>query len=129
MGNLLTLKFWFSLRPGAPTPLALKIFLALIIFLLVAAIAFKIAAIIYRKSLYRGIWLKFSSFSLTNGILGMILLFLFYEQVYFLAARFWFIVWLVSMGVWKYFIFKRILKIPEEREKWKKEMEYRKYIP
>ena len=52
MSNLLTLSYWFNLRPDQLTPLAQKLFIAFFVILIILTI---ITAILKKKgSLYRG---------------------------------------------------------------------------
>ncbi|MDD5031557.1 MAG: hypothetical protein PHR36_00750 [Patescibacteria group bacterium] len=128
MGNLLSLKFWFNLRPDALLPVYQKIFiffvLALIVFFLFCRFFAK-----RKRGLYTSFWRRLESFSLANTFIGLILLFFNYEFVPFLSARFWFLLWAIFMLTWLVFIAKSLLKIPENKKKLEEEREYKKYIP
>ncbi|MDD5291274.1 MAG: hypothetical protein PHZ04_04155 [Patescibacteria group bacterium] len=128
MANLLSLKFWFNLRPDALLPVYQKTF---IIFVLVLIIFFLFHRffIAKRGGLYAFFWRQLSSFSLANAFIGLILLFFNYEFIPFLSARFWLLLWAVFMLVWLIFIAKSLLKIPEKKKKFEEEKEYKKYIP
>ena len=69
------------------------------------------------------------TFFLTNAGLGLLLIFFNYEMVPFLSARFWLLLWAVSMLVWIFFIYRIVIKIPEKRERLEKEKEFKRYIP
>lgn len=128
MGNLLSLKFWFNLRPGALLPIYQKTFvisvLALVVFFLFCRLLTS-----RKKGLYTSFWRRLESFSLANAFIGLVLLFFNYELVPFLSARFWLLLWAALMLSWLVFIVKSLLAIPERKKKLEEEKEYRKYIP
>ncbi len=129
MGNLITLHFWFNMRPGSLTAFSQTVFL---LFMLALAILYFFCWLIKkqkRKSLYNRIWRKLSSFSLTNFIISIFLLFFTYESLPFLSMRFWFMLWFLGMFVWMVFIIKEVLNLPNIKAEMAKEQEYKKYIP
>lgn len=128
MQNLLSLQFWFNLRPVPLLLIYQKILIALIIIL---AVSFFISWIIKakKKNLYTIFWQKLNSFSLINCFIGLILLFFNYELIPFLSSRFWFLLWGIGIIVWIFFIFKILKTIPEKRKQITSEKEYKKYIP
>lgn len=128
MGNLFKLKFWLDLRPPQLLPIYQKIFVGFIIFLLVFAVisyffGFK------KKGLFSSVWRKLYSLSLSNFFIGLFLLFVNYELIPFLSARFWFLLWAIIILVWLFFVLKTLVKIPEKKKKIEEEKEYKKYIP
>lgn len=127
MKNLLTLNYWFSLRPEALQPLAQKLFLALLVLILLAGVAFFFLK--RRSSLYRGLFRRLYNFGLTNFLIGLFLLFFNYEAVPFFSARFWLGLWLIGMLVWLIFIFRQLRAIPEKKKQIAKEKEIKKYLP
>ncbi|RMD59012.1 hypothetical protein D6821_02125 [Candidatus Parcubacteria bacterium] len=130
MGKFLTLNYWFNLRPGMMVPTAFKIF---ILFLVVLATAALINGIIRRWMIEGGPYKKLSqrlgSFLSTQLVIGLVLLFFVYEEVPFLSARFWFLLWGASMLVWLFFIIKFACRIPELITEQKKKEEFEKYLP
>lgn len=128
MGNLLSLKFLFNLRPSALLPIYQKTF---VIFVLALVVFFLFCRLLTgrKRGLYTSSWRRLQSFSLANASIGLILLFFNYELIPFLSARFWLLLWAVFMLVWLVFIAKSLLKIPEKKKKLEEEREYRKYIP
>jgi len=129
MGNFLTLNFWFDLRPEVFTGFSLKIVLGFILLLIVLAVVTGIGKKRWVKSLYSGLWNSLYYFFLTNAVIGLVLTFFNYEMVPFLSARFWFLLWGVSLAVWLFFIYRTIIKIPQKKARLEKEKEFNKYIP
>ncbi|MDD5071274.1 MAG: hypothetical protein PHQ42_00895 [Patescibacteria group bacterium] len=128
MGNLLSLKFWFNLRPGALLPVYQKTFVIFILGLVVFYFFCRFF-IGRKKGLYTFFWRRLQSFSLANAIIGLVLLFFSYELIPFLSSRFWFLLWAIIMLVWLVFIVKSLLTIPDKKKKFEEEKEYKKYIP
>ncbi len=129
MGNFLKLDFWFGLRPGAFIGSSLKLILGFIVLLIILTIMASIGRKKWSKSLYAGFWQSLYYFLFTNSVVGLVLTFFNYEMVPFLSARFWFLLWGVSMIVWLFFIYKIIIKIPQKKQQLEKEKEFKKYIP
>jgi uncharacterized membrane protein YbhN (UPF0104 family) len=127
MTNLLTLKYWFDVRPESFIPLARNLFVAFLVLLLVAGIVF----MIYRKKSGKNkiLFNKLYDFCFINLVLGFLLLFFNVQQIQFFSARFWLLVWLAVMIVWVINISKRIKKIVSHREERRKEEEFKKYLP
>ena len=128
MGNLLSLKFWFNLRPGALLPIYQKTF---VIFVLALIIFFLFCRLLAgrKRGLYTSFWRRLQSFSLANTFIGLILLFFSYELIPFLSSRFWLLLWAALMLSWLVFVAKSLLAIPEKKKKLEEEKEYKKYIP
>jgi hypothetical protein len=127
MNNLLNLSFWFDLRPPALIPVFNYIFIGFILFLIILMIvSFKFKN---KHKVYKGVLISLYNFSFTNTIIGVILLFFNYQRVPFLAARFWFLFWAILILVWLFFIYKKLKKIPAQREKIVAQEEFNKYLP
>jgi len=127
MKNLLTWHYWFNLRPDSLMPLAQKLFIALFLILIAAAI---ISAILKKKgSIYRGFLKRLYNFCLSNSLIALLLLFFNYEQVPFFSARFWLGFWVIIMIIWLGFILKSLGKIGTQRKQLEKERELKKYLP
>lgn len=128
MSNLLSLSFWFNLRPDILMPIYQKIFIGFVIFLAICSLVSWLISS-KKRNLYTFFWRKIYSFSLINFFVGLILLFFSHELIPFLSARFWFLLWGLSMAVWLVFIFKTLAVIPKKKKQIEKEREYKKYIP
>lgn len=127
MTNLLTWRFWFTLRPEALTPQIQQCFIWLLITF--AVIAILIAIIKRRGGIYRGLFNRLYGFFLSNAIIGLIILFFNYEMVPFFSARFWFGLWALVMIVWLVLILKKLKTIPLQKKQKEQEQELKKYIP
>jgi hypothetical protein len=127
MKNLLTLNYWFAIRPESLVPMADKIFLAVIALLLISTIAF--AFLRNKPGIYRGFAKKFYTFSFSNSIIGLLLYFFNYEAAPFLSSRFWLALWLIGMAAWKISILSHLKDIPGQKKKLEQEKEFNKYLP
>jgi len=127
MHNLLTLNYWFNLRPEILTPLAQKLFLGFIGLLIVLAVVTGLLKT--RGGLYRG-WLKrLYTFFVAQIVIGLVFLFFDYELVPFFSARFWLALWGLAMLVWLVFILLSLKKIPEKKKSLVNEAIKNKYLP
>ncbi len=126
--NLLSFKFWFTMRPPMLLPIYLK---ALIFFIVVLGISIFVFSFLTKrkKSIYNRILRKLSNFCLGNVVIGLIILFFSYEMVPLLSSRFWFLIWGIEMAVWLFFIFRITREIPKKKEEMEKDKEFKKYIP
>lgn len=127
MDNLLTLNYWFALRPESLIPLAFRLFVGLIVLLIIITIIASINK--KKKRLYRRFWRKTHAFAFTNTILGLILIFFNYESLPFFSSRFILGLWVLGMLVWIVFILMSLKVIPEKKEELAREQEYKKYLP
>ena len=127
MNNLLTLSFWFNLRPPAMLDVFNYSFIAvLFLFLFLSILSFYYKK---RKKIYKSFWLKFYDFSASNLIIGLFLWFFSWQEVPFLSARFWLIIWALLIILWFIFIYKHLKKIPIKLQKIEEEQKFNKYIP
>jgi amino acid transporter len=116
------------MRPGSLLPIYQKALVIFIVVLVVAAVIFSFIRK-KRKGLYSKVWRVLRGFSLSNAIVGLIILFFNYEMVPLLSARFWFVLWGIEMIVWLFFILRMAREIPKKKEQLEKEREFKKYIP
>lgn len=127
MKNLLTLNYWFDLRPESFSALGQKLFFGFVIILGILAL---LSAIFKKRAgIYRGLLKRLYGFCLSNAIIGLILLFFNYEMVPFFAARFWLAIWLIIMLIWLFFILKGLKNIPAQKKMREAEKELKKYLP
>lgn len=127
MSSLLTLTFWFNLRPGSMSGLSRNIILAFILLLLVAAITFFILK--RKKTSYRQTYNSLYSFSLTNGLIGSLLLFFNYEIVPFFSAYFWYLLWFITLIWWSVVIVIKFIKTRLKKKDKVEIDEIKKYLP
>ena len=128
MRNLLTLQYWFNSRPNALEGGAQKFFLVFLLALLIGCFVFQYLKT-KKKGPYLKTWKKLQSFSVTNLIIGLFLLFFTYELVPFLSARILFLIWGMGMIVWLVLIGRTFFEIPKIKEEKIKEQEFKKYVP
>lgn len=127
MKNLITLNYWFNLRPETLLPYAEKLFLGFLVLLLLAAIITGILK--KRPSIYRGLIKRAYIYSLSNLAIGLVLLFINYESIPFFSARFWLGGWIIIMIIWLIYILKGLSIIPQQKKQLEQEKEFKKYIP
>jgi hypothetical protein len=72
---------------------------------------------------------KFFTLSWVNFLVALSLIFFNSQLIPFFSSRFWYVIWLAGVLIWKIFILLQFFKIPEKRRQLEKEMEYKKYIP
>ncbi|MFA5854634.1 MAG: hypothetical protein WC866_06205 [Patescibacteria group bacterium] len=109
---LLSWSYWFSLQARELMPnvkLALLVlFGALVVFGLVAA---RLAKKKSSSMLVVEGGKRFASFGLWMGITGLMLVFFTHELIYFFAARFWYLVWLIAAVWWLIAIVRFLLVV------------------
>ena len=128
MNNLLSLSYLFNMRPGSLHFSGMMVFLVSI--LVFIAIIFLFTIVKKRKNnIYFKVWRGLNSFAITNLIIALFLLFFEYEEVYIFSARFWLLLWIISMLAWIVFIIRDYRKIPEIKKEHAKNQEFKKYIP
>lgn len=129
--RVLDLRFWFTLRPsplGEKTAIVVAVGFAA---LFVAAIVLNFLAKTKKQNpplakLFKKIGKMFS----TMALVGFVLLFFSYEQIYFLGGHFWFLFWLVGLVVWAVFIALYAVKgMRREKEELEKKQRFMKYLP
>jgi len=127
MNHLFTLSYWFDLQPESLAPLGQQMFTGFLILLVIlAVISFVIKT---RKGIYRGFFKRLYAFSLTNIAVGLLLFFLNYESVPFLAARFWIAIWFLAMLARLIFMFMTLKSDSAQKKEREKEEERKKYLP
>ncbi|MDP3899956.1 MAG: hypothetical protein Q8Q23_02635 [bacterium] len=127
--NFLTLKMWFSMNPGALTPLFRNVLIGLIIFFALLLIVSWRQQKKLGRDLYVKVWRSFFNFSVTGLIIGALLFFFTYEGAAFFSARFWFLIWFLIHAVWLYTIYRRLKKLPAIKKELEEKREFNKYIP
>lgn len=75
-------------------------------------------------------WLRLFYLFTSMGLIGLGYLIFAWQGVTLLAARFWLIIWLITVIVWLIFIgIYMFSKVPKLRAKIKKQRNFEKYIP
>ncbi len=127
MNNLISPSFWFNLRPPAMLTIFNYIFIgSLVLLLIISILAFYFKK---RKKTYKSFWLKLYDFSASNLIIGLFLWFFSWQEVPFLSARFWLIIWAFLIIFWLIFIYKHLKRIPINLKKIQEQEKFNKYIP
>lgn len=125
--NLLSLSYWFELIPGPLGNSGKNAFIALILLFLLASV---LTILLKKKgSIYKKTLIRLYNFSISNFVIALVLLFLRYEVVPFLSARFWLGIWFISSIIWLYYISLPIKDLRERKDEEKKKQELKKYIP
>lgn len=125
--SLLSLPFWFNLRPGSMPANYRNVLIGIVIFLIISAVIFFILK--KRKGFYKKVLINIYDFSISNAFIALLLLFFNYELVPFFSARFWFLIWLITSIIWLFYILKALKKIPEKIKKSEVKDEIKKYLP
>ncbi len=128
---LLSFGYWFSIV-GAPfNPMVENV----ILILMAASIVFGIAVAVYRKMQktldkpMRKILSRFSAMCLTAGFSGLLLYAFYFEHIQVFSMHFWWIVWFVVIGWWKYDIWKEYKKMHVDAATAKERANYEKWLP
>lgn len=128
MKQIFSLKYLINTSPGGFSLTSYKLFAIFFVLL----ILIYITTIFLEKrqmGLYFKILKKVRSFSLSNLLIGLALLFFSFELIPILSARFWYVIWLALMIFWIYLIIKEYLKIPDKKQKIIEAKEFKKYLP
>lgn len=128
MGNFFKISYWFNMNPGSLEPKMLVAFVAFLLFLLAAIFICGIIRKRHAGLMYK-IYDRLQGFAIGNLLIGLLYLFFTNQLIPVLSSRFWFLVWLIGMGVWLFFISKDIKKVPAMKKQREQEEEFKKYIP
>jgi len=132
MYPLFTLSYWTSLLPP-PTFDPLFIFVAGVEFggaLVLSFILFVLAKKKHEKIFWAKAAPKLGHLLAWYGVLGLLNLWLAYEQVYLWGARFWLLALFLGALIWLGFILFYIFrKMPKEKEAYEEKERIRKYLP
>jgi hypothetical protein len=124
------LRHLFNLRPEAMTQRAIIILTVIFGLLLILGIAAKMIQPKTKDGLKIKGYRRLTHLGLAMGILGFVYLFFAWQGVALLAARFWLLLWAISLAVWGAFIAKYLLKdVPKLRRDIENKRKFDKYIP
>lgn len=119
--------FWFNQRPGLLIPLWRNTLIAVLAILLALAIT---SFILKKKSgIYAKLWDRIFNLSSTNLFIGLVLFFFNAELVPLLSARFWYLLWVIGMGIWTFFTVRYAMTLPQKKKEFEKRREFEKYLP
>lgn len=124
--------FWFNLQPDALSASSEQIlFIFFAAFVILGAIT-RILARHRRKDDKHlvAIYKKVGQLLLTMGIFGLLIFFFAFERLYFIGARFWFLLWGIGLVVWIVQIVRYAkVTVPAKREAQQKGKEQERYMP
>lgn len=124
--------FWFELQPDALTPSSEQMLFIFFGALVILGAITRILARHRRKddkhlvAMYK----KVGQMLLTMGILGLTIFFFAFERLYFIGARFWFLLWGIGLIVWIVQIVRFAkVTVPAKRQAQLKGREQERYMP
>lgn len=128
--RLLDLNFWFALRPNAPTGRMVLAAVAVFAVFLVLAFVLKIVARIKKQNpLLVKLLKKISKMFSTMALVGFVILFFSYEQIFLLGSRFWFLLWSAGLVAWiVVIVLYAVRKMPKEKNDMEKKNKFLKYL-
>lgn len=124
------LRHLLNLRPEAMQTRAMIILLVIFGLLIILGVASRLAVEKIKDGLKVKAWRRLYHLGLTMGITGLVFFFFAWQGVALLAARFWLVIWLVSLLIWLGFIGKYwFLEIPKLRSEIEHKRKFEKYLP
>ena len=117
MNNIFTLSYWFNLRPVFFVNWASHLLLLFFILLFAGGIFAKMYVVKYKvdKLLKKGIR-RVGDSLIVMSLVGFILYFFSYEEIYVFSMRIWYVVWLILFAWWLWTIYQYItVEIPRKR--------------
>ena len=131
MWHLLSFSFWFDLTPVRMVPTFTNAFFVLFLLCILAG---AILRIFYRQTsldkLTKRFFARIAEQVTLFGIMGLVLLFLSFEEVVFFGARFWMLVWLAGAVYAGYKLFiEGTRTLPAERLKRATTTVHNVYLP
>ncbi len=128
---LFSFSFWFSYYAVPFSPWVSKVILIVMAVLAVAGIVLLLWKGRLKEHSQRRVASSVAVCDITAAISGLLLWFVTYENVPFLSARIFWVVWLATFASWKYFIYRRLQK-DQSDERMLQDPEraaYEKYLP
>ncbi len=128
---LISPSFWFSLFPDAMGPLFERGFFVFFGLLIVVGAIVRIVARHRKEDKYvLRTFKRIGKMLLTMGLLGLLWFFFTFEEIYFLGARFWLLVWAVGLIYWIYTIVRYVkVEVPADRLAMQNKADFNKYLP
>ena len=128
MMELLTLSYWFKLRPEPFGLLGQSILIiAFFVFLAGSIISWRY----YQRKIpvYHKVWSAVFSLCLTNVIIAALWFFFDNQMVPILMTKIWYLLWLISLMIWIVMIIKRLKRVPVRQQELAQQKEFNKYLP
>jgi len=125
--------YWFHSSSVPMQPTVVQVLLTFFILLFLLSVIIRIVARRRRKEVDRYLtrtFRYFSSFCFVMSLFGFFLVFFTYEEVPFLGARFWYLLWLFIALVWLFFLWRYFFRIvPQKRSRSFEHKQKEKYLP
>lgn len=128
---LISPSFWFDLFPNTMSPGFERGFFLFFGLLVVVGAVVRIVSRHRKDDKYViRTFKQIGRLLLVMGLLGLLWFFFAFEEVYFLGARFWFLIWLIGLIAWIVSIVKYVkIQVPADRAATKSRAEFNKYLP
>lgn len=129
--QLLSFKYFFTLRPGVLSVETRQLMLIVFGVCLVLFFVFRALAYVKKEQLSLvKLFKKIYIFWLVNALMGFIWLFFRAEAVPLLGARFWILFLFIVDLVWLFYIIKYGVKqMPKEKKEKEEQKLFKKYLP
>jgi hypothetical protein len=129
MKYLLSTQFWLNVRPGAMMTVTMYILIGLLVIFLTSIVLINVQLKKARKTLYKTAFHNIIHLCWTNLIIGVLVFFFMYEEVPFLSARFWFVIWAIELVTWIWVIVNQFNEVPKIKAEIAERGKLKKYIP
>ena len=127
--KLFDLSYMFNSFPPAGFSWPIRIVL-LVIFIGSILLALYSHKQILKKGPHKKLWQKIQVWSWTNGVMGLVFIYLREVRAIYLSARGWLLIFIIIMLIWLVFIIKFAkTKIPDKEALEKQEQEFDKWLP
>ncbi len=130
MEKLLQFAYWFDLTPVRMSPPLEIGFLVLFLLMIVLGLSFRIMKKTRQDKFERTVFERATNLHLTLGLLGLLWLFLTFEEISIFGSRFWF---LILVGLFVAFMLRlyryRKFHVPQLRLLEQSKAEANKYLP
>ncbi|MBU2566832.1 hypothetical protein KKG46_04730 [Patescibacteria group bacterium] len=131
MSNLFTLSYWFALQPQFFTSFIGTALLVVFVAMVVVGVVGYVFSIKRKTDKYiRRAIERASGMLLTHGLFGLLLYFFAFEHIPILSMRIWFVLWLATLFIWGWFIYKYVkFEIPAKRAMKEQREKMNKWLP
>jgi len=129
-GYFFTPQIFFNLTPGTWLQYGFFVFIASIIVLFIGIICKIVYYFAPLNDVYKRLFEKVSTLFLTIGSFALFFWFARQQRIALFAARFWWVVLLVSAIIWLYFIIRGVIRFNKNKQEYlQKKKVYLDYLP